>query len=407
MSGTKTNKIATLEDVTRRCSIGIATRASLLEEGVAHARHARTQLGEAERCFGSALGALNVAKPAFAGTSEYMLTATRLLTELTRDLEADLAELRLIQSSIQSWEEPMNGILQQLVVFSVETISARIRGRMNKLGGDFSSRIAARSSINLGQIAPPSRRRPDSMPPRELSLTEFDEAMPMDNLVQAGLENFERGGALLEGCHEALLEGQAAITAATKELEALKAGYRNLVYMEGGSNSLSLTNTLGELERLIREVDGQFPRLERLAAAPDRVRQPLLAILDNMGRLLLNGLLSEANPAEVREVSTKELFDRTLAGDNDALAELLLLGDDEKLRSVSDALYHAARSQDLEPALCAVSGLRFLAKKAPAVEREASDNLLSLSNLTSVPEAVRAAATAALVDLAEGSGLSV
>lgn len=407
MAGTsKTNKIATLEDVTRRCTVGIAARASMLEEGILHARQARAQSSEAEHHFAAALAALNVVKPAFTGTSEYMLTSARLLGELTGDLETDSLELRSIQSVIAGLEEPMGGILHQFVQFSVEAISARIRGRMNKLGGDFAVPASLRPSVNLGQMVAPLRRRSESIPPRELAMSEIDEGIPMDNLVRAGLDNFERSAAQLEGCFDALTSGQGSIAGTTKELEALKRCFRDLSKLESGTASTQITEAVAELEGLVREVDSLFPRLERLSSAAERVRSPLLAIYENMGRLLVSSVLSEANPGESREISAKEILDRVLRGDSDAIAELVANADESKQQYMSDALYHAARTQELDSALYAIQGLRKLALLTLTSRSDASDNLVSLSNLGSIPEVVRSAATAALIDLTEGSGVS-
>jgi hypothetical protein len=335
-----------------------------------------------------------------------MLTSARLLTELTGDLEADLLELRSIQSSIAGLEEPMGGILHEIVLYSVEAISSRIRGRMNKLGGDFAIPATLRPAVNLGQMVAPLRRRSESIPPRELTLSEIDEGIPMDNLVHAGLENFERGGALLEGCFDCLNHGQTSLGGVVRELEALKRCFRGLSKLESGTSSSQITGAVAELEHLVQEVDTLTPKLERLSAAAERVRSPLLAILENMGRLLVSSVLSEANPGETREISAKEVLDRVLRGDSDAVAELVATADEAKQQYMSDALYHAARTQELESALFAVQGLRSLALLTVTTRSDAGDNLVSLSNLGSIPEAVRSAATAALIDLTEGSGIS-
>lgn len=403
MAGTtKTTRIATLEDVTRRCGVGIAARASMLEEGIVHARQARAQLAEVEQHFGTGLSALVSVKPAFAGTSEYMLTCSRLLSELTGDLENDLLDLRQIQVAITGLEEPTAEILQQILVYSVDAIQSSIRSRMNKLGGDFSMPTVARPAINLGQAAPPPRRRSESMPPRDFMMSEIDDGMAMDGIVQAGLDNFERGGAQLENCHDALVLAQSVIATANRSLDALNRKFRSLEEMESGSNSSEINGAIAQLQRLIADVETQSGRLERLAGAAERVRGPLLAIFENMGRLLVSGVMTEASPSDSRDVSAKEVLQRALKGDTAEMAAFCATADDGQNQAISDALYHAARTQELESALYAVEALRALALSISGARTEAGDNLLSLSNSLSVPEAVRSAATAALIDLTEG-----
>lgn len=406
MAGTtKTTRIATLEDVTRCCGVGIAARASLLEEGITHARQARAQLAEVEQHFGTALNALGAVKPVFAGTSEYMLTCSRLLSELTGDLEKDLLDLREIRVVITGLEEPTAEILQQILAYSLDAIQARIRGRMNKLGGDFSMPLAPRPTVNLGHSVVPSRRRSE-MPAREFAMSDIEDGLAMDSIVQAGLENFERSGAMLESGYDALVLAQGAIANASKVLEAVARKYRSLEEMESGSNSSEIHGAIAQLRRLIEEVETQSGRLERLAAAPERVRAPLLAILENMGRLLVSGVVTEASPSDSREVSANEVLQRALKGDVSAVADFCANADDGRNQAMSDALYHAARTQELESSLHAVEALRALARSASGSRTEAGDNLLSLSNLPSVPEAVRSAATAALIELTEGSDQS-
>jgi len=408
MAGTtKTTRIATLEDVTRRCSVGIAARATMLEEGIVHARQARVQVAEAEQHFGSGLIALNSVRPAFTGTSEYMLTCSRLLSELTAELEKDVQELKLVQVTISGLEEPTAEILQQILAYSVDAIQSRIRGRMNKLGGDFSMPLMPRPSVNLGQImAPPPRRRSESIPPREFTLTDIDDGMAMDSLVQAGLDNFERGGALLEGCYDSLQLAQTVIGNAGKSLEGLNRKFRALEEMESGSNSSEINGAIAQLRHLIQDVEQQTNRLERLSGAADRVRAPLLAVFENMGRLLVSGVVAEGSPADSRDVSAKEVLLRALKGDIAQITEFAVTADDAQQQAMSDALYHAARTQDLENALYAVEALRSLALSTNGSRTEAGDNLLSLSNSLSVPEAIRSAATAALIDLTEGPGMA-
>jgi exonuclease VII small subunit len=403
MAGTtKTTRIATLEDVTRRCGVGIAARASMLEEGIVHARQARAQLAEAEQHFGTGLSALVAVKPAFAGTSEFMLTCSRLLSELTGDLENDLLDLRQIQVAIASLEEPTSEILRQFLAYSVDVIQSSIRGRMNKLGGDFAMPSLPRPAINLGQSVPPPRRRAESMPPREFAMSDIEDGMAMDGIVQAGLDNFERGGAQLESCYDALVLAQSVIANANRSLESLNRKFRSLAELESGSNSSEINGAIAQLQRLIQDVVVQSSRLERLAGAAERVRAPLLAIFDNMGRLLVSGVVAEGNPADSRDVSAKEVLQRALKGDLSEMVAYCATADDAQNQAVSDALYHAARTQELAGALYAVEALRTLALSVSGSRTEAGDNLLSLSNSMSVPEAVRTAATAALIDLTEG-----
>ncbi len=409
MAGTtKTTRIATLEDVTRRCSVGIAARASMLEEGIGHARQAKGHVADAEQHMASGLSALTAVKPAFGGTSEYMLTCARLIGEVTNDLEIDISELRQIQVTISSLEEPTAEILQQMLTYSVDAIQSSIRSRMNKLGGDFTMPFVQRPAVNLGQIGSPPRRRPDSLLPqqREFSLSDIDDGMAMDTLVQAGLENFERGGALLEACFDSLQLAQVAVAHSTRSLDALNRKYRSLEEMESGSNSSEINGAVAQIEHLIHDVELQAGRLERIGGASERVRGPLLAMFENMGRLLVSGVMAEGSPADSRDISAKEVLQQALRGDTAGMETFASNADDSQLQAMSDALYHSARTQELEAALYAVEALRSLALSAGGATTEAGDNLLSLSNSLSVPEAVRSAATAALIDLTDGSGMS-
>ncbi|HEY5955479.1 MAG TPA: hypothetical protein VIV60_02950 [Polyangiaceae bacterium] len=410
MAGTtKTTRIATLEDVTRRCSVGIAARASMLEEGIGHARQAKGHVADAEQHVSTGLGALQAVKPAFAGTSEYMLTCTRLINEVSNDLESDIAELRQIQVSIAGFEEPTADVLQQMLSFSVDAIQSRIRTRMNKLGGDFTMPMMPRPAVNLRQIGSPPRRRPESLlpPPREFSLNDIDDGMAMDTLMQAGLENFERGGALLESCFDSLQLAQVAVAHATRSLDALNKNYRAIEAMEAGSSASEINGAIAQLERLVHDVELIAGRLERIGGASERIRSPLLAVFDNMGRLLVAGVMAESNAADSRDVSAKELLQQALRGDTSGMEAFATSSEESQLQAMSDALYHSARTQDLEAALYAVEALRSLAMSAGGGARtEAGDNLLSLSNSLSVPEAVRSAATAALIDLTDGSGVA-
>jgi hypothetical protein len=408
MAGTtKTTRIATLEDVTRRCSVGIAARASALEEGIGHARQAKGHVADAEQHVTAGLSALSTLKPAFAGTSEYMLNCTRLVGEVTSALETEISELRQIQASISSLEEPTAEILQQMLAYSVDAIQSSIRSRMNKLGGDFSMPLVPRPAVNLGQISAPPRRRPESLlPPREFTLSDIDDGMAMDNLVQAGLDNFERGGALLEGCFDSLQLAQVAVAHAIRSLDSLNRKYRSLEEMEAGSSASEINGAVAQLESLIHDVELHSGRLERIGGASERVRGPLLAIFENMGRLLVSGVIAEGSPADSRDISAKEVLQQALRGDTAGMKDFAAGSDQGQLQAMSDALYHSARTQELEAALYAVEALRSLALSAGGSSTEAGDNLLSLSNSLSVPEAVRSAATAALIDLTDGSGMA-
>jgi exonuclease VII small subunit len=405
MAGTtKTTRIATLEDVTRRCSVGIATRAAMLEEGIGHARQAKGYVADAEQHVSTAFSAIQAVKPAFSGTTEYMLACSRLIGEITNDLEGGLSELRQIQAAISGLEEPTADILQQMLAFSVDAIQSRIRSRMNKLGGDFTMPIAPRPAVNLGQINSPPRRRPESIaPPREFTMSDIDDGMAMDNLMQAGLENFERGGELLEACFDSLQLAQVAVAHSTRSLDALSQKYHSIEGMEVGSSASEINGAVAQIERLIHDVEQQAVRLERVGGTAERVRGPLLAVFENMGRLLVSGVMAEGSPADSRDLSAKEVLKQALRGDLSGMQGFATNADDAQLQAMSDALYHSARTQELEVALYAVEALRSLALSSEGARTEAGDNLLSLSNSLSVPEAVRSAATAALIDLTDGS----
>lgn len=405
MTGTiKTSRIATLEDVTRRFSVGIAARATMLEEGISLARQARAQLADAEASFVSALGALSALKPALAGSSEYTLTCSRLIGEVAEGVEADLQDLRGAQSSVAQLEEPTADVLQRLLAYSLEAIQARIRGRMHKLGGDFTGPALPRAATpSWSQSAGPQTRRRESIPPREIVWSEIDDSMAMDVIVQAGLENFERGAALLEGSFEALQTSQTPLANAQRTLEALARKFRGLEEREQGSSASEIHGIMSQLESLAVEAEQQAARLARLATTSERVRAPLLAVFENMGRLLMSSVVTESNANDAREASAKQVLARALGGEPDAIREFALNADNEQLQAMSDALYHVARTQE-GAGLPAVESLRALALSGSGSRTIAGDNLLSLSNSSTAPEAVRAAATAALMDLADSSG---
>jgi len=66
---------------------------------------------------------------------------------------------------------------------------------------------------------------------------------------------------------------------------------------------------------------------------------------------------------------------------------------------LTEALFHATRTHELHEASHAVEALKRIALMGTGSRTDAGDRLLSLSNSLSVSEAVRAAATAALIDL--------
>jgi hypothetical protein len=129
-------------------------------------------------------------------------------------------------------------------------------------------------------------------------------------------------------------------------------------------------------------------------------------VFENMGRLLVSGVVAEGSPADSRDISAREVLQHALRGDSAGIQAFAVNADEAQLQAMSDALYHSARTQELEAALYAVEALRGLALSAGGASTEAGDNLLSLSNSLSVPEAVRSAATAALIDLTDGSGMA-
>ena len=131
MAGTtKLTRNATLEDITRRCNVAIATRASIVDEALAHARQGAAYASESEQQISSALTAIIAAKPIFVGSSEYMVNSTRILGELAAELEKDIQDLKAVQIGLAGYEAPANEIFEHMVAFSVETIQLRIRARM-------------------------------------------------------------------------------------------------------------------------------------------------------------------------------------------------------------------------------------------------------------------------------------
>ena len=407
MAGTTTtNRIATLEDITRRCSAGIGTRAAILEDAIAHARQAAAQVAEAEQHISAGLASILTAKPVFVGNSEYMLTSNRLLGDLVSELESDVQELRAVHAGLAEYEVPTAEILEHLIAYSVDAIQSRIRARMNKLGGDFTVPAAVRTSGVVNHVGVPSRRRSEQPPARELIISDFEERVPMETLVHSGLDNFERGGELLESCFQDLEASQSLIANAIRLLVALNEKYRQVEELEIGSSAPRINEAIENLRRLIRDVDFQSDRLVYVSGASDRSRSPLLAIMENMGNLLLSGVLSELSPAESREITAREVLQKALKGDISELSGFNATASDAQREALTEALFHATRTRELEEASHAVDALKYIALMGAGNRTEASDKLLSLSNSLSVSEAVRGAATAALIDLTTDSDSS-
>ena len=407
MAGTtKTNRNTTLEDITRRCSVGIGTRATLLEDANANARQAVANVVEAEQHINAALAAIFAARPVFVGNSEYMLTSTRLLGELVAQLENDLQELRAVHSGLAAYEGPTSEILEQMIAYSVEAIQSRIRARMNKLGGDFSAPAATRTSSTGNHAALSVRKRSEQPPARELVINDFEDRVPVEALVHSGLDNFERGGELLESCFQDLEMTQGSIANAVRALGAMTEKYREVEELEVGSNSQIINDAIENLRKLIKDAEIQSDRLVYVSGASDRARSPLLAIMENMGNLLLSGVLSELGPAETREITAREVLQKALKGDLGELNSFNNSATNAQREALTEALFHATRTRELDEASHAVEALKHIALMGAGARTEASDKLLSLSNSLSVPEEVRAAATAALIDLTTNSDSS-
>ena len=405
MAGTtKLNRNTTLEDITRRCSVGVGTRATILDDAIANARQAAGIVAEAEQHISSALSSIYAARPVFVGNSEYMHASTKLLGELVSELESDLQELRGVHTSLVGYEGPTAEILEQMIAYSVEAIQSRIRARMSKLGGDFSVPVAARTSNAPNHGALSVRRRSEQPPAKELVITDFEERVPMETLVHSGLDNFERGGELLEACFRDLELAQGLIGNATRCLLVLNEKYREVEELEIGSNSQRINDAIENLRKLIKDVDFQSDRLVYVSGAPDRARSPLLAIMENMGNLLLSGVLSEIGPAESREITAREVLQKALRGDLAELNGFNTTATVAQREALTEALFHATRTREMDEASHAVEALKHIALMGTGSRTEASDKLLSLSNSLSVPEAIRAAATAALIDLTTDSG---
>ena len=275
---------------------------------------------------------------------------------------------------------------------------------MSKLGGDFSVPAAARTNSTANHGALSVRRRSEQPPAKELVITDFEERVPMETLVHSGLDNFERGGELLESCFQDLELAQSLIGNATRSLLVVNEKYREVEELEIGSNSQRINDAIENLRKLIKDVDVQSDRLVYVSGASDRARSPILAIMENMGNLLLSGVLSDIGPAESREITAREILQKALRGDLVELNTFNSTATDAQREALTEALFHATRTREMDEASHAVEALKHIALMGAGSRTEASDKLLSLSNSLSVPEAVRAAATAALIDLTTDSG---
>lgn len=403
MAGTtKLTRQATLEDITRRCNVAITARASIVEEALALVRQSGAYVSESEQQISGALSVILGAKPIFLGSSEYMVSSSRLLSDIASELENDVQELRAVQSGVEAYEAPTNELLNLMVASSVEAIQARIRARMNKLGGDFSVASPPRASSGQGSLSVPPRRRSEQPAPRELVVDEIEESAPIESLLQSGLGTFERCSEALESCFYTLSGAQALIGNATKTLGALADKYRSLDELEGGANSQRVNDAIENLRLLIQDIGRQLDRLAFVAGAAERVRSPLLAVMDNMGKLLLTGLRAEPGAAVVetgKEVSAREVLQQVLKGDFSGLSAFGAVAAQTEREALTEALFHATRTREIEEASHAVEALKRIALMGAGARTDAGDRLLSLSNSLSVSEAVRAAATAALIDL--------
>jgi hypothetical protein len=403
MAGTtKLTRHATLEDITRRCNVAISARASIVEEALALVKQSAAYVGESELQINGALGVILGAKPIFVGSSEYMVSSSRLLSDVAGELENDLQELRAVQSGIEAYEAPTNVLLDLMVATSVETIQARIRARMNKLGGDFSVPLSPRVPTSQGSLSVPPRRRSEQPAPRELVIEELEDRAPIESLLQSGLGTFERCSEALESCFYTLSGAQALIGNATKTLGALGDRYRSLDELESGANSPRVSEAIENLRLLIQDIGRQIDRLNFVAGAAERVRSPLLAVMDNMGKLLLTGLRAEQGPAvpePAKEISARDVLQQVLRGDFSELSDFGAVATLAEREALTEALFHATRTRELEEASHAVDALKQIALMGAGARTDAGDRLLSLSNSLSVSEEVRAAATAALIDL--------
>jgi hypothetical protein len=223
-------------------------------------------------------------------------------------------------------------------------------------------------------------------------------------MLEAGLGNFERCSEALESCFYTLSGAQALIGNATKTLAALSDKYRALDGLESGAVSQRLKESLENLRLVQQDIAKQSDRLNSVAGAAERVRPPLLAVMDNMGKLLLTVLRAEQSQGgaaqEAREtISARDVLQQVLRGDFGELENFGVVATLAERESLTEALFHATRTRELEEASHAVEALKQIALMGAGQRTDAGDRLLSLSNSLSVSEAVRAAATAALIDL--------
>jgi len=402
MAGTtKLTRHATLEDITRRCSVAIAARASIVEEALALVRQSAVYVSESEQQINGALSIILGAKPIFLGSSEYMVSSSQLLADVASELENDVQELRAVQSGVEAYEAPTKELLDLMVASSVEAIQSRIRARMNKLGGDFSVALSARAPTTQGSLSVPPRRRSEQPAPQEFLIEELEERAPIESLLQSGLGTFERCSEALESCFYALSGAQAMIGNATKALSGLGDKYRSLDALESGPNSPRVSEALENVRLLIQDIGRQVERLNFVSGAAERVRSPLLAVMDNMGKLLLTGLRGDQGPVPemTKEVSAREVLQQVLKGDFGGLPAFGAASTSSERESLTEALFHATRTREMEEASHAVEALKQIALMGAGARTDAGDRLLSLSNSLSVSEEVRAAATAALIDL--------
>jgi hypothetical protein len=288
-----------------------------------------------------------------------------------------------------------------MVAHSVETIQSRIRARMIKLGGEFSVSLPPRVATNQNSISLPPRRRSEQPATTELVMDEMEDGAPIESLLQSGLGNFERCSEALESCFYTLAGAQALIGNATKSLATLSDKYRELDGLETGSTAPRLSEALENLKILVQDVGRQSDRLAVVAGAPERIRPPLLAVMDNMGKLLLTGLRTEpsAPPPDIQGISARDVLQQVLKGAFDELSIFFAVATLAERESLTEALFHATRTHELQEASHAVEALKRIALMGAGSRTDAGDRLLSLSNSLSVSEAVRAAATAALIDL--------
>ena len=102
----------------------------------------------------------------------------------------------------------------------------------------------------------------------------------METLLESGLDSLERGGELLESCFYALAASQALIGNATRSLSSLVEKFRQLEDLEDGSSAPRINDALESLRLLIQDAAHQMDRLVHVSGASERVRTPLLAILE-------------------------------------------------------------------------------------------------------------------------------